>query len=328
MEIEYTPRYISKYWLIIIHNILLNLELKYFHEIRPTVIPIKGELSMKINNNNNPLAKKVRILLSYINEKVKIAGRGQMQGQEHGQEQGQGREKEQGQEQTKERNPPLISWDSFWISENFLFVPIKKNDRYNEMKWGYQSYFNEDISEWAIAIKINNGKFTNVGVLRFPKSKQFLDDNIDGMKYSGMLDQNSLTGQIMKKENENEKEKNHKITPIQFRKHRINGYQCWYSKERQKTHWVSNLDFDELHCINNGGVWDAPCIINKDCPFSDGQRNVCMPSGKCDMPYGIERIGYSYYNKKSIPNCVKCNNLDFDTCCDAGSKYKFKWGKK
>jgi hypothetical protein len=134
-----------------------------------------------------------------------------------------------------------------------------------------------------------------------------------------LVSQPDLTGQEDKGNSKN-------ITPKQFRQFATRNT-CWYSKERQKVHGISNLDFDELHCINNGGVWDKPCTKSEDCPFADGDRNVCMPSGICDIPYGIERIGYSYYNKRSIPNCVRCNNLDFDKCCD-GDKYKFKWTKK
>ena len=299
MHINYTPRYISKYWLIIIHNILMNIEIKYMHSIQPPIIFNEnysaGQL-ININTSDHILAKKTKLLLEFINTKIKIDGHTQ----------------------------PLLLWSSAYFHEkyNFIFVPIKKNDIYDEMKWGYQSYFNTNIPDWAIVIGTQlkdktNYVFNNLGIYRFPKSISFLDDNISGLKISSKLVSQKTSPPFIKNDKFN-------ITPRQLRNSTAGNSSCWYSEDRKKDHGITNLDFDELHCINNGGIWDAPCKSDSDCPFQ--KENVCLPSGICDMPYGIERIGYTWYNKKSIPNCVGCNNLDFDTCCD-GDKYKFKWTK-
>ena len=87
---------------------------------------------------------------------------------------------------------------------------------------------------------------------------------------------------------------------------------------------------DELKCksyhseVNGVGVWDAPCQENKDCPFYKSNANYpnsfgkCLPSGKCEMPIGIERIGFKNYYKMTKPLCHNCKNIkngEDNNCC-------------
>ena len=84
---------------------------------------------------------------------------------------------------------------------------------------------------------------------------------------------------------------------------------------------------DELKCesyhpeVNGVGVWDSPCQENNDCPFYKSNANYpnsfgkCLPSGKCEMPIGIERIGFKNYYKMTKPLCHNCKNIKNNNCC-------------
>lgn len=64
---------------------------------------------------------------------------------------------------------------------------------------------------------------------------------------------------------------------------------------------------------------DKPCAKNEDCPFYKAnkrypnERGGCM-SGKCEMPVGVKRIGYTQYFDRGqhAPFCYGCTDLD---CC-------------
>lgn len=296
MLINYTPRYYSKYWLIIIHSILINLEKKYLNGVTP---PINFNeryytgIKIDINSSTNLLARKTRTLLRYIEKKIIIS--------------------------PKIDSSPLFTWSVLYHHDksNFIVIPIKKNEQYNQLKWGYQSSLNIDTPDWALIFGVQLNKhnkyvFNNLGVYRFPKSESMLEDNVYGVKYSSKL---VSAPKIFE------------LPPLpKLGEITTNIKSCMYSAEKEKVNNINNLDFDELYCVNNGGVWDGPCITNKDCPFLNAGIDTCMANGKCKLPYGIERIGYTYYNKKNIPYCNKCNNLDFDRCCD-GNKYKLKWSE-
>lgn len=73
-------------------------------------------------------------------------------------------------------------------------------------------------------------------------------------------------------------------------------------------------------CILNRGIWDTPCKTNDECPFY--QKNKNYPNnfggcnkGYCQMPIGLKRVGYKYY--EDLNNAI-CHN------CKANSKYKYK----
>jgi hypothetical protein len=91
------------------------------------------------------------------------------------------------------------------------------------------------------------------------------------------------------------------------------------------------LNYDnQLFCesyhadIEQVGVWDTPCQVDRDCPFYQANKNYpntfgsCdKRSGKCQMPLGIIPLGYKKYGKwrgKGDPLCYNCTG-DNDKCC-------------
>lgn len=66
---------------------------------------------------------------------------------------------------------------------------------------------------------------------------------------------------------------------------------------------------------------DKPCEKNEDCPFYKAnkrypnERGGCI-SGKCEMPLGVRRIGYTQYFDRGqySPFCYGCTDLN---CCES-----------
>lgn len=66
---------------------------------------------------------------------------------------------------------------------------------------------------------------------------------------------------------------------------------------------------------------DKPCEMNEDCPFYkankryQNERGGCI-SGKCEMPIGVRRIGYTQYFDRGqySPFCYGCTDLN---CCES-----------
>ena len=65
---------------------------------------------------------------------------------------------------------------------------------------------------------------------------------------------------------------------------------------------------------------DKPCVNDEECPFYKANkrypntRGGCL-SGKCEMPIGVKRIGYTQYFDRGqySPFCYGCNDLN---CCE------------
>ena len=73
--------------------------------------------------------------------------------------------------------------------------------------------------------------------------------------------------------------------------------------------------------INQNGIWDTPCQVDKDCPFYNANKNYpneygkCnVDSGSCEMPLGIIPIGFTKYGKLE-PNCYNCSITSKDSKC-------------
>lgn len=73
-------------------------------------------------------------------------------------------------------------------------------------------------------------------------------------------------------------------------------------------------------CILNEGIWDTPCKTNEDCPFY--QKNKNYPNnfggcnrGYCQMPLGLKRLGYKYYDDLNDAICHNCNTNSNYKCC-------------
>lgn len=98
--------------------------------------------------------------------------------------------------------------------------------------------------------------------------------------------------------------------------------------------------FDAFGEAKPGGpdVWDRPCEKNTDCPFFQANtayrnyRGGCI-SGHCEMPLGVERVGYTQYMRTGgsfMPLCHGCAP-DADsqqTCCASQQKDKDQSGGK
>jgi hypothetical protein len=93
-------------------------------------------------------------------------------------------------------------------------------------------------------------------------------------------------------------------------------YRCFHPKGKD-----GELPFQwELECtsyhndIKDYGIWDGPCQKDKDCPFYKANKNYpnnfgrCI-DGLCQLPMGLERIGFTKYNNLTKPMCYNCNNI-------------------
>ena len=88
----------------------------------------------------------------------------------------------------------------------------------------------------------------------------------------------------------------------------------------------NRLDCESYHPEVDGvGVWDAPCQSNDDCPYYQANKNYpnefgrCLESGYCEMPIGVENVGYTKEYKMSKAMCHNCNTTDLalssNECC-------------
>ena len=67
-------------------------------------------------------------------------------------------------------------------------------------------------------------------------------------------------------------------------------------------------------CEERGGTWDRPCERDADCPFFQKNRTYlnyrggCLGSGFCELPLGVERVGYRHSSGAPLchsgPSCA------------------------
>ena len=102
-------------------------------------------------------------------------------------------------------------------------------------------------------------------------------------------------------------------------------YKCFLKNSKTKFDCISN---DPNGLI---GVWDKPCISNFECPFYKKNKNYpntrggCI-DGKCELPIGSQRVGYSHYALKPFcHNCKdkKCVGVNCNRCCDSKKDYAY-----
>jgi hypothetical protein len=113
-----------------------------------------------------------------------------------------------------------------------------------------------------------------------------------------------------------------------------NKYQCMGSPN---VNAISKND-----CETTGGVWDKPVKDDTECPFFLANKNYPnqrggVHNGYCELPSGIQNIGYRFFDVKSRAQCYQCDMtklkpddiVDPKTrlgyCCDKQEKpfYKF-----
>ena len=69
---------------------------------------------------------------------------------------------------------------------------------------------------------------------------------------------------------------------------------------------------------------DKPCKKNADCPYYRANKNYyndfgrCMPDGKCQLPLGMMRMGYTKAYDRGVyaPFCYGCSNPRDTMCCE------------
>ena len=85
--------------------------------------------------------------------------------------------------------------------------------------------------------------------------------------------------------------------------------------------------------VDGVGVWDSPCTQNIECPYFKANKNYpnqfggCV-DGYCQLPLGLDRVGYRYWNKLTKAHCHNCdlvnakNNktIDGNQCCQQQKK--------
>ncbi len=92
---------------------------------------------------------------------------------------------------------------------------------------------------------------------------------------------------------------------------------------------------DQQTCETYGGTWDTVPTSNEQCPFYlanknyPNQRGGIGIGGYCDMPSGIQIVGYTKYQKGIEPLCYNCKtNLLQGTsgyCCDQQTNPDYKF---
>lgn len=146
-------------------------------------------------------------------------------------------------------------------------------------------------------------------------------ETIDGIKLQ-QLDKIKLTNQQRAEENGEYtvKQVSSKYTilekdPTETTKDDLNKYVCVGDPDKRT----------KQHCESvKKNVWDRPCVRNDECPFY--QRNKNYPNyrggcidGLCEMPSGVKRKGFRYYDENTPPLCYSCP-LNNPYCCKSQTK--------
>lgn len=68
----------------------------------------------------------------------------------------------------------------------------------------------------------------------------------------------------------------------------------------------------EESCVNSGGFWDTPVKDSSDCPFYKSNENYpnarggMRESGYCEMPIGVQTLGFRGVRSGTKPLCYNC----------------------
>jgi hypothetical protein len=94
---------------------------------------------------------------------------------------------------------------------------------------------------------------------------------------------------------------------------------------------TSNRSSENYSCVTDGNlktkyacdkqkqVWDRQCQQDTDCPFFSfkKRRGGCdVNSGYCEMPIGVDAVGFTRYSQTSRPFCAGCSDKLDPYCCD------------
>lgn len=94
-------------------------------------------------------------------------------------------------------------------------------------------------------------------------------------------------------------------------------YQCTTNRK---------YEFDFQCKEENGDVWDRPCMNDFECPFynMDIYRGGCKPNGYCELPIGVEPVGFRKHDRNTKPFCNDCpDKINDPYCCKDNGDYSF-----
>lgn len=93
-------------------------------------------------------------------------------------------------------------------------------------------------------------------------------------------------------------------------------YKCFGSQGDNIYQCMSNKDI--IGNRKKKGIWDRPCLFDKECPFFKANKNTnnnlggCV-NGICQMPLGVSNVGYHFYSNLDKALCYNC--IDRKYCC-------------
>ena len=92
-------------------------------------------------------------------------------------------------------------------------------------------------------------------------------------------------------------------------------FKCFHPKAEngELSNYTNKLDCISYHKEVDGvGIWDEPCSKNEECPFYQANKNYnnqfggCI-DGQCQLPVGVDKVGYRHWNKLTQPYCHQCD---------------------
>lgn len=122
---------------------------------------------------------------------------------------------------------------------------------------------------------------------------------------------------ILKQQGQERQQQEGSITSKRF----APGFVCYDQPEIQSKSFCESQFSVEGSLKKTRSKWDKPCKTNDECPFYQANKNYknyrggCL-DGYCEMPVGIKRISFRYFDETSKPVCYNClDTLDIH-CCD------------
>jgi hypothetical protein len=105
-------------------------------------------------------------------------------------------------------------------------------------------------------------------------------------------------------------------------------YVCVGDEKTVVSKALCNSSFDIYGNPKVPSFADKPCANNEECPFYKANkrypntRGGCDKDGKCEMPLGVKRIGYTKYFDRGqySPFCYGCTDLN---CCESQKEPDF-----
>lgn len=104
---------------------------------------------------------------------------------------------------------------------------------------------------------------------------------------------------------------------------RAKDYRCVDQPEHllDKERCIATID--KLGRPKPPGIWDAPCLLDTDCPFYEANRNYpnqrggCRRDGTCEMPVNVNRRGFRLFESRDTAHCHNCDLIQETADSDA-----------